>query len=47
MFLTGALAARREQAAEFWKGTSSLAFVESAAASAGLVVGLTARRTEK
>jgi hypothetical protein len=47
MFLTGALAARREQGAEVWKEASSLAFVENAAASAGLVVGLTARPAEK
>jgi hypothetical protein len=47
MFLTGALAARKGHGVEFWKGVQSLPFAESAAASSGLIVGLSAGSAEK
>jgi hypothetical protein len=47
LFLTGAFAARKGHGEEFWKGLSGLPFVESAAASSGLVVGLVAGTVAK
>jgi hypothetical protein len=47
LFITAALAARLGHAQEFWKASSGLGLMESAAAGSGLVVGLKESQGEK